>query len=325
MAATPLPASTTSLPAERFFRGSLFFLVLTSAATLVSAGNLDLITCILVPAAMLYKGVRWWDGKPPELSHTAGTWLVISSLAVFPLDVFIFSRSFVTGSSNPALLAGLLGAVHFLLFVMLARLYSATSDRDALFLAMLAFAAILASCILTIDTSFLALFFIFLLFGVATFIALEVRRGARGTITPPFTAHSLQERRLGRALGLAAPQHGTSRFPSAHGLGRDLHSRQHSCSTGDFLRRGLRQQLYPPRFHRFALQPISQLLRRALRRSLAFDGARCFQAARGLRLFQRSECRVSAAPRFARPAHSAFGPADHRASGHYVRQSGSRR
>src|ERR1700730_13131868 len=197
MAATTLPVSTPPLPAERFFGGSLFFLVLTSVATLISTGKLDLITCLLAPAAMLCKGLRWWHGKPPELSHTTATWLVIAYLGVFPLDVFIFSRFFVAGSTNPALLAALLGAVHFLLFVMLARLYSATTDRDALFLAMLAFAAILASCILTIDT-------IFLLFGVATFIALEMRRGAKGTITPAFAGHSVQERRLSRALSLAA-------------------------------------------------------------------------------------------------------------------------
>jgi transglutaminase-like putative cysteine protease len=204
MAATTLPVSTPPLPAERFFRGSLFFLVLTSVATLISTGKLDLITCVLAPVAMLYKGLRWWQGKPPELSHTTATWLVIAYLGVFPLDVFIFSRFFVAGSTNPALLAALLGAVHFLLYVMLARLYSATTDRDALFLAMLAFTAILASCILTIDTSFLLLFFIFLLFGVATFIALEMRRGAKGTITPPFAGHSVQDRRLNRALSLAA-------------------------------------------------------------------------------------------------------------------------
>ncbi len=132
------------------------------------------------------------------------TWMVIGYLGVFPLDVLVFSRSFVAGSSNPALLAALLAAVHFLLFVTITRLYSATSDRDALFLAMLAFTAILASCILTIDTSFLVLFFIFLVFGVATFIALEMRRGAKGTITPPFAGHSAQERRMSRALSLAA-------------------------------------------------------------------------------------------------------------------------
>ncbi len=43
---------------------------------------------------------------------------------------------------------------------MLVRLYSATTDRDALFLTMLSFAAILASAVLTIDTTFLGLFFL---------------------------------------------------------------------------------------------------------------------------------------------------------------------
>ena len=74
----------------------------------------------------------------------------------------------------------------------------------ALFLAMLAFAAMLAASILTVDTSFLVLFFLFLLFGVAAFIALEVRRGAKGTITAAFQGQLAEERRLGKALGLAS-------------------------------------------------------------------------------------------------------------------------
>src|SRR5260370_1152442 len=69
---------------------------------------------------------------------------------------------------------------------------------------MLAFAAMLASSILTIDTSFLVLFFIFMLFGVAAFIALEMRRGASGTLTPAFGRQPAEERRLSRALSLAA-------------------------------------------------------------------------------------------------------------------------
>src|SRR4029077_15104866 len=162
---TTLPANLPALPAERFFRASLFFLILTSVGTLVSTGKLDVITCILAPLPMLYKGARLWRAQPAELSPSTATWLVIAYLAFFPLDIFFVSRAFVASSSNPALLAALLAAVHFLVFVMLVRLYSATTDRDALFLAMLAFAAMLASCILTVDTSFLILFFIFLLFG----------------------------------------------------------------------------------------------------------------------------------------------------------------
>jgi transglutaminase-like putative cysteine protease len=94
--------------------------------------------------------------------------------------------------------------VHFLLFVMLMRLYSATTDRDALFLTMLSFAAILASAVLTIDTTFLGLFFLFLLFGVATFVGLEMRRGSKGAISPEVDARPQQENRLTRALVLAA-------------------------------------------------------------------------------------------------------------------------
>jgi hypothetical protein len=203
-ASATVPAKLPALPAERFFRASMFFLILTSLGTLVSTGKLDLLTCVLAPLAMAYKGVRLWRGQPAELSHTRATWLVIGYLGFFPLDVLFFSRALVVNSTNPALLAALLGAVHFLVFVMLARLYSATTDRDVLFLAMLAFAAMLASSILTVDTSFLILFFIFLLFGVAAFIGLEMRRGASGTLTPAFSRQPAEERRLSRALSLAA-------------------------------------------------------------------------------------------------------------------------
>jgi hypothetical protein len=204
MAASASPASFPALPAERFFRGSLFFLILTSVGMLIATGKLDAITCVLASIGVLYKGASWLRRKRPELSHSTATWLVVCYVGFFPLDTFFFSRVFVANSANPALYAALLGAVHFLLFVMLVRLYSATSDRDALFLVMLAFAAILASAVLTVDTSFLVLFFVFLLFGVATFVGLEMRRGASGAIAPTVEAQPAQERQLTRALSLAA-------------------------------------------------------------------------------------------------------------------------
>jgi len=204
MAASASATSVATLPAERFFRTSLFLLMATAVATLVSTGKLDLITMIVAPSAVLYKGVRWWRRCPAEIPQRIATRLVVAYLLVFPLDVLFLSRSFVSASPNPALYAALLGAVHFLLFVMLIRLYSASSDRDALFLTMLSFAAILASAVLTIDTTFLGLFFLFLLFGVATFVGLEMRRGSRGAIAPEVDAQPQKERRLDRALVLAA-------------------------------------------------------------------------------------------------------------------------
>jgi hypothetical protein len=204
MAASASVASVPALPAERFFRTSLFLLMMTAIVTLVSTGKLDLVTMIVAPSAVLYKGIRWWRRCPTEIPQRVATRLVVAYLLIFPIDVVFLSRSFVAASSNPALYAALLGAVHFLLFVMLIRLYSANTDRDALFLTMLSFAAILASAVLTIDTTFLGLFFLFLLFGVATFVGLEMRRGSKGAIAPEVDAHPKQERRLDHALVLAA-------------------------------------------------------------------------------------------------------------------------
>ncbi|MHB8500231.1 MAG: transglutaminase TgpA family protein [Candidatus Acidiferrales bacterium] len=204
MATSASATSVPALPAERFFRTSLLLLMATAVATLVSTGKLDLFTMIVAPSAVLYKGVRWWRRRPAEIPQRVATRLVVAYLLVFPLDVLFLSRAFVAGSSNPGLYAALLGAVHFLLFVLLIRLYSATTDRDALFLTMLSFAAILASAVLTIDTTFLGLFFLFLLFGVATFVGLEMRRGSKGAIAPDIDAHPEQELRLTSALILAA-------------------------------------------------------------------------------------------------------------------------
>lgn len=203
MAATAAPSIAPSLPAERFFRASLSLLVLASTLTLTSTGKLDLLTSLVAPLAALLKGYRWWHGRPAELSHRAATWCLLTYLAFFPVDALFVSRFFVGGSLNPLLFALLLAVVHFLIIAMLVRFYSASSDRDALFLCMLAFAAILAAAILTVDTLFLTLFLFFLLSGVATFIGLELRRGAAGAISPLLALRET-ERKLNRSLSLAA-------------------------------------------------------------------------------------------------------------------------
>jgi protein-glutamine gamma-glutamyltransferase len=192
------------LPAEQFFRAAVFFLVLTATLTLVSTGKLDLATTLVAPLAILYKGFRWWRGHGPELKQATATRLVLAYLFLFPIDALFISRNLASGTSNSALYAVLLAAVHFLLFVTVLRLYSAATDRDAIFLAMLSFAAILASAVFTVDTNFFFLFVVYLLFGVATFLTLEIRRGAVGAVFPPIHAEPSRERKFYRAMSLAA-------------------------------------------------------------------------------------------------------------------------
>jgi hypothetical protein len=183
MAASLATPRAPALPAERFFRTSLSLLILTSILTLVSTGKLDAFSSIVGPLAALYKSYRWWHGHPPELSHRAATWFVLVYLVFFPFDALFLSRIFVGNSANPPLFAALLGSVHFLIYVTLVRFYSASSDRDGLFLTMLSFSGILAAAVLTVDTTFLIFFFIFLLFGIAAFVGMELRRGSVGSVS----------------------------------------------------------------------------------------------------------------------------------------------
>ncbi len=204
MAASIATPSDAALPAERFFRTSLSLLILTSTVTLVSPGALDVFSSFAAPLVVLYKGFRWWHGRPAELSHRAATFCVIVYLAFFPVDALFLSRLSVGSSANPPLFAALLASVHFLIFVSIVRFYSVVTDRDAFFLAMLSFAGILAAAVLTVDTTFLILFFIFVLFGVSTFVGMELRRGAVGAVSPVLHAHTSRDRKLNRALGLSA-------------------------------------------------------------------------------------------------------------------------
>src|SRR5437868_9450538 len=202
-ASTPLPVAQF-LPAERFFRVSLFLLLLTAILTLIGTGKIDLFTSIVATVALLYRAHRRWYGHEAELTARSATLMVLCYLLFFPLDMFFVSRTLAANSPNPPLYAALISSVHFLIFVLLVRLYSARTDRDAHFLVMLAFAAVLASAVLTGDTTVLFLFFLFLLFAVATFAALELPRGASGALLPSAASMPDAEKKLARALTFAA-------------------------------------------------------------------------------------------------------------------------
>jgi hypothetical protein len=184
-----LPAHLSAI--RRHFEISLYFLLLTGVLTLVCTGRLDLVTMFALPAAMLYKGYRWWHGKGPEISNRAASWLTVS-------------RMLAAGAQNPGLYAALLATVHLMLFATVVRLYSATKTRDYLFLTLMGFSSMLAAAILTVDTVFLAFFFVFLGLAVSTFVALEMWRSAQGAVTRPIESGSSAASHLHNALGVTS-------------------------------------------------------------------------------------------------------------------------
>jgi protein-glutamine gamma-glutamyltransferase len=194
----PLPEGLPAL--DRYFEVSLFLLVSAGALAVVSTGKLDPISTFASIAALLYKGVRVWQGRGPELSARVATWLVLGYFLVFPADLWIFSRNLAADAPNPPLYAALLSAIHLLLFATLVRLYSARTNRHYVFLVLLAVAAMLASAILTVETGFLIALAVFLVLSVSTFVALEIRRSATGAVSQAFEPGSPLARQMGRAL-----------------------------------------------------------------------------------------------------------------------------
>ncbi|HWZ53385.1 MAG TPA: DUF3488 and transglutaminase-like domain-containing protein [Candidatus Acidoferrales bacterium] len=205
MSATAARISAPPLSAvQRYFEVSLYLLVLTSVLAVVTTGKLDPFSTAVPLVALAYKGIRLWRGKGPEISVRLATWLVLAYFLFFPFDLWVISRNLAAGAPNPALYSALLSAIHLLLFAVLVRLFSARTNRDFAFLAVLAFAAILASAILTVETGFLISLAIFLVLAVSTFVALEIRRSSTGAVSPPLEPGTPLAQKLNRALGLTS-------------------------------------------------------------------------------------------------------------------------
>jgi len=199
------PAAETRGPLasvlSRYFEASLYLMLYTAVLTLVATGKLDLFTTIVAPSVLVWKGFRRWRGNAPEFSPRTATYFIAGYFVFAPVD-YILARNRASDAPNPTLYAALLSTVHMLLFAMMVRLYSARTRRDSLFLAMIAFACMLAAAVLTVDTAYLGFFLVFLTLGISTFIALEMERGAENASAAPIVSGSPQARTLVRALGM---------------------------------------------------------------------------------------------------------------------------
>src|SRR5580704_14148909 len=204
MASTARVSAPPLSAVQRYFEVSLFLLVSTGILAVVSTGKLDIFSTVVPVIALGYKAIRIWRGRPPELTVRFATGLVLAYFLFFPFDLWVVSRALSAGAPNPALYSALLAAVHLMLFASLVRLFSARTNRDYAFLSMLAVTCMLASAILTVETTFLVALAIFLVLAVSTFVALEIRRGATDAISPPFESGSPLAQQLNRALGITS-------------------------------------------------------------------------------------------------------------------------
>jgi len=143
---------------DRYFAIALYLLVLSGFITLVSSGGLGIVTVLLVGAALLFRGHQLATGGSFLIPEQWTTSLTLGYVAFYLVDYALLGRGFLNST------------VHLVLFVMVVRLFSARRDRDYYFLAVISFLMVLAAAVLTVDSTFLLAFGLFLLAAVATFI-----------------------------------------------------------------------------------------------------------------------------------------------------------
>ena len=85
-------------------------------------------------------------------------------IGFYPIDYFFLSRAFI-----PA-------AIHLVFFVAVVKILTGRSNRDYLFLKVIAFLELLAACIVSASFNFFVFLLLFLVLGVATFASSEIRQ-----------------------------------------------------------------------------------------------------------------------------------------------------
>jgi protein-glutamine gamma-glutamyltransferase len=149
---------------QRFFEVSLYFMLFTGFAMLAGTGKLDVASVGLGLFALLVKGYLLIRKSHVLIPEQWTTYLTLIYLFFFALDYFLLSRSF-------------LGAiVHMVLFAAMVKVFSVHRDRDYVYLAVLSFGMVLTAAVLTVDSLFFAIFCIFVLLAVMTFVSMEMRR-----------------------------------------------------------------------------------------------------------------------------------------------------
>ena len=165
-------ASPTASPVDRFFELSLLGLLASGFLAVAGSGYLDPPTIVLTAAALLIRTLLVAGLIRFELPPLVVTLVTLAYVAFYPVDYFYISRSFI-----PA-------AIHLVFFVAVVKILTARTDRDYLFLKVIAFLELLAACIVSASFNFFVFLLLFLVLGVATFASSEIRQSRKRGVSP---------------------------------------------------------------------------------------------------------------------------------------------
>ncbi len=198
---------------RRYFQISCHALMVSAFAALALTGRLDTPSILFFTAGLGISVYRTIKGLPEPLANRWAFVLSCIYISFFVLDIMVLSGSFIPAS------------IHLVLFLQIAKLYQEKTDRDYLYLIILSFLQILAASSLTIDISFVAALFVFLVALVSTLMSFDMYRSERSRtagaehVAVPLTGMSLWAALwiifAGSVLFLVIPRVGTGYFTRA--------------------------------------------------------------------------------------------------------------
>src|SRR5271157_3928095 len=176
---TDLQKRQANISVQRYFEVSLLLLLATGFLTVATTGKLDVISIVFVCGALSIKLWSYIRGADYSLGPKTVTRISIFYIFFYGLDFLIFS-------TGPSPLDRMLEAtVHLVLFTAVMKVFSARTYRDYGYLAALSFLMMLASAVLTVGTTFLAFFTLYVFVAISTFISYEIKRGVEAARRAP--------------------------------------------------------------------------------------------------------------------------------------------
>lgn len=163
----PEASARHPLPVERFFQFSLLGLVASGYLAVAGSAYLDAPTMVLTGGGILLRAILLSGLVPLNLPHRTATVAAVAYAAFFPIDYFFLSHEFPSA------------AVHLVFFLAVVKVLTASTNRDNLYVAVIAFLELLAAAILSINFNFFLCLALFLLFAIAALSSGEIRRSVR--------------------------------------------------------------------------------------------------------------------------------------------------
>jgi transglutaminase-like putative cysteine protease len=169
----------SNISVQRHFEISLLLTLATAFMTVTMTGKLDMVSVMAVSVALIAKLWSYFREGDYALSPRTITRISI-------LYIFFYAFDFLILSPGPGLLDRMLHAtVHLILFTTVVKIFSAKTPRDYGYLASLSFMMMLASAILTVSTTYLVFFTLYVIFAISTFISYEIKQGIESASRAP--------------------------------------------------------------------------------------------------------------------------------------------